>query len=211
MAIRHYFRQLLFPREFRIEAPSWPPALAERLAKALEAASQAARDAVRAEAQSTRESAVTGTTQPPPGSASACTDRTAFLADLATGLWRMRRTMVPTGTIRLLEARPIEAVRKPFRWLVSIWDMLKENGLEIQDHTGDRYISGQAIKAQAFEPAPGLKEETVIDTIKPSIYLDGRMIQMGEVVVGTPEGATVLPPQAGPDEKQGNQQKTNTP
>jgi hypothetical protein len=99
----------------------------------------------------------------------------------------MRRNMVPAGTIRLLEARPMEEVRKPFRWLVSVWDALKENGLEIQDHTGDRYLSGQAIKVQAYDPAPELKEETVIDTIKPSIYLNGRMIQIGEVVVGTPD------------------------
>jgi hypothetical protein len=68
-----------------------------------------------------------------------------------------------------------------------VWDALKENGLEIQDHTGDPYDSGQSLKAPAFEPTPGLKEETVIDTIKPSIYLDGKMIQMGEVVVGIPE------------------------
>jgi hypothetical protein len=126
---------------------------------------------------------------PPPPPPPPDNERLMFLADVGTGLWRMRRNMVPTGSARLLEARPMEEVRKPFRWLVSVWDALKENGLEIQDHTGDRYISGQAIKVQAYEPAPGIREETVIDTIKPSIYLDGKIIQMGEVVVGTPDGA----------------------
>lgn len=113
--------------------------------------------------------------------------RLLFLADVATGLWRMRRNMVPLDSRRLMDARPIEVMQKPYRWLVSVWEVLKENGLEIQDHTGDSYNSGQSLKAPAFEPVPGLQEETVIDTIKPSIYLDGKMIQMGEVVVGIPE------------------------
>ena len=89
-----------------------------------------------------------------------------------------------------MEARPVDGMRKSFNWLVSVWDVLKENGLEIQDHTGSVYREGQDLKVPAFEPTPGLNVDTVIDTIKPSIYLDGRMIQMGEVVVGTPEAAS---------------------
>ncbi len=84
---------------------------------------------------------------------------------------------------------------KLFHWLQDAWDTLEENGLEIQDHTGDRYISGQALKAH-FEAAPDLAEDTIIDTIKPTIYLDGRIIQMGEVVVGTPDLAA--PPSSEP-------------
>ena len=113
-------------------------------------------------------------------------ERLPFLADVATGLWRMRRNMVPRGATRLIEARPIEEMRKPFRWLVSVWDTLSENGIEIQDHTGDRFDSGQVLKASAFEPTSGIAEETVIDTIKPSVYLNGQLIQMGDVVVGVP-------------------------
>ena len=88
-------------------------------------------------------------------------------------------------------------MRKPFRWLVSTWDTLKECGLEIQDHTGDRYISGQSLKAH-FEATPNLHEDTIVDTIKPTIYFDGKIIQMGEVVVGTPDMAESQPPQPAP-------------
>jgi hypothetical protein len=167
-------RQFLFPREFRIDRSAYPKEVRGLMTGAIQHFLK---------------------NWPPPAAPVAPVpavpkqdnQRLLFLADVATGLWRMRRNMVPAGSPRLMEARPIEEMRKPFRWLVSVWDALKENGIEIQDHTGDLYDSGQLLKAPAFEPVPGLKEETVIDTIKPSIYLDGKMIQMGEVVVGTPE------------------------
>ena len=163
-------RQLMFPRELRIQPSGYPEEVREQLTRAIEHFMKNWPPPV-------------GPPPPPP------TDpqRLLFLTDVATGLWRMRRSMVPTNSVRLVEARPVEEMRKPFRWLISIWDVLKANGLEIQDHTGDRFDSGQALKAPAFEPTPGLKEETVISTIKPSIYFDGKMIQVGEVVVGTPE------------------------
>jgi hypothetical protein len=34
---------------------------------------------------------------------------------------------------------------------------------------------------------PGFECEKVIETIKPSIHYKGQMIQMGQVIVGTPE------------------------
>ena len=171
-------RQFLFPREFRIDRSAYPEEVRELLTRGIEHFLKNWPPPV----------------VPPPKQD---TQRLLFLADVATGLWRMRRNMVPTGSTRLMDARPMEEMRKPFRWLVSVWDALKENGLEIQDHTGDLYDSGQFLKAPAFEPTPGLRQDTVIDTIKPSIYLDGKMIQMGEVVVGipeTPDPGSVKPP-----------------
>ena len=176
-------RQLLYPREFRIGRPGWPADLSVRLAQAIEGAARAAQETAKAQQEAARR-------QPEPAATAelqaALQERLKFLADVGTGLWRMRRAMVPPDSGRLLDARPREEMRKPFRWLVSTWDALKESGLEIQDHTGDRYISGQALKAH-FEAAPDLPEDTIIDTIKPTIYFDGRIIQMGEVVVGTPD------------------------
>jgi hypothetical protein len=165
------WRQCLWPAEFRISATGYPADVRSKLTRAVEHFLK--------------------NWPPPPAPQPAVQDshRLLFLADIGTGLWRMRRNMVPPNSPRLLEARPAEEMRKPFRWLVSVWDALKENGLEIQDHTGDLYRSGQALKVPAYEPKPGLTEETVIDTIIPTIYLDGKMIQMGEVVVGTPEAA----------------------
>lgn len=183
-------RQILFPREFRITRSAWSLELTERMAKSIEAsirASVAAARAAEAAAKAQEQAARRQLESPPiPDISATLQERLKFLADVGTGLWRMRRNMVPPGTSRLLDARPLEEMRKPFRWLVSTWDTLKESGLEIQDHTGDRYISGQSLKAH-FETAPDLHEDTIIDTIKPTIYFDGKIIQMGEVVVGTPD------------------------
>jgi hypothetical protein len=163
-------RQLLFPIEFRISTPGYPQDTRARLSEAIEHFMK--------------------NWPPPPASSN---QDARFLTDLATGLWRVRRNMVPPGSPRLLDAHPLEGMRKPFRWLVSVWDALKEHGLEIQDHTGDRYNSGQRLSVPAFEPVQGIAEETVIDTVKPSVYFGGEMIQMGEVIVGTPETPSAVP------------------
>lgn len=195
------FRQLLFHREFRIARPAWPDQLGERLAKAIETAARAIADsarAVEAAAKAQEEAAKVQIDLPPPPDINATLqERLRFLADVGTGLWRMRRSMVSTDFRNLLEARPLEEMRKPFRWLVSTWDVLKESGLEIQDHRGDRYISGQSLKAH-FEAAPDLHEDTIIETIKPTIFFDSKIIQMGEVVVGTPDLAEGQPTQSPP-------------
>jgi hypothetical protein len=204
-------RQLLIPSEFRIARPAWPVELSDRLAKAIETAARAAVDsacAVEAAAKAQEEAAKRRLELPPPPDINATIqERLKFLADVGTGLWRMRRNMVPSDFRNLLDARPLEEMRKPFRWLVSTWDVLKENGLEIQDHRGDRYISGQSLKAH-FEAAPDLHEDIIIETIKPTIYFGGKVIQMGEVVVGTPDLAeaqqsqsTSVPPKSPPSGK----------
>lgn len=165
-------RQHMFPGEFRISATAYSKDVRDELTKAID---------------HFLKNWPPPTTPPPPVPDPR---RLLFLADVGTGLWRMRRTMIPTSSPRFMEARPLDGMRKCFNWLVSVWDVLKENGIEIQDHTGSVYREGQDLKVPAFEPTPGIDVETVIDTIKPSIYLDGRMIQMGEVVVGTPEAAS---------------------
>jgi hypothetical protein len=189
--------QLRFHPEFRIAPPAWPPQLSERLTTAIETATRAAADAARAAeaaAQAQEAAAKRQSEAPPvPDLRPKLQEELKLLADTATGLWRIRRNLVPKGPGRLLEKRPVQGMESPFKWVVSTWDMLKEEyGLEIQDHNGDRYISGQAIKAH-FEAAPDLHEDTILDTIKPTIYFDGKPIQMGEVVVGTPDLAETTP------------------
>jgi hypothetical protein len=39
----------------------------------------------------------------------------------------------------------------------------------------------------AHQPTGGIGREEVVETVKPSVYLRGVMIQMGDVVVGVPE------------------------
>ena len=62
-----------------------------------------------------------------------------------------------------------------------------EAGIEIQDHTGDPWDHRRSIKAIAYQPTAGLQREVVIETLRPTVYYKTSHIQMGEVIVGTPE------------------------
>jgi len=108
--------------------------------------------------------------------------RRRFFGELATEVWRLRQKLVEPGTNR---AR--ESFRREYRHLESIWDLLEQAGVRIQDHTGAPFDPGQALKALDRIPTPGITRERVQSTIKPSVYLQGKHIQMGEVLVETPE------------------------
>jgi hypothetical protein len=123
-----------------------------------------------------------------------------FLANLGTGLWRLRQRMLDPST-----GQPLEEMRRAYRHFESVWDMLAESGIQILDHKGqslpERGFSD--LHVSAYQPTPGLKKERVIDTIKPTISIKRAgsnqdiLIQMGEVIVGTPEerSGEVLSPQ----------------
>ena len=105
-----------------------------------------------------------------------------LLADIGTGLWRLRQKLVKPGT-----TQPLDEMRRPYRHLESVWDALAQAGEEIQDHTDKPFDSGMSLKVLSYQPTPGLGRERVIETIKPTIYFKGKLIQMGEVIVGIPE------------------------
>ena len=77
----------------------------------------------------------------------------------------------------------------PFRHLEAVWDTLGQAGVEIRDHADEPVpeYGSLALEVLAYQPTPGLSRDKVIDTIKPSIYVDGHLLQMGQVIVGTPE------------------------
>jgi len=101
-----------------------------------------------------------------------------LIADVATGLWRLRSTMQPS-----------EENRRSYKQLGAIFDILTEAGVEIRDHTGEAVPQGGIYgwNVLTYEPTPGLVREQVIETIKPTIYLDKGVIQIGQVIIGTPE------------------------
>ena len=115
------------------------------------------------------------------------------MADIGTGLWRMRLKMVQPGT-----EQPLDEYRRTFRHLQSVWDVLQEAGYTIQDHTDQPFDIGMDLKVITYEQKQGLQREVVSETIKPSIYYqrEGKtwLLQMGEVIVATPEDEELLKP-----------------
>jgi hypothetical protein len=154
-------RQLRFPKEFRIARPVWPTGLAPLLRNSAES-ENAAREK----------------------KADDSADSVKLLVSLATRLWRLRRNMVKPGT-----DEPLEGIGRAYRHLESALEILSDAGLEVQDHTNERVPDHgiYGVKQLAFEPTAGLRFDTVIETVKPTIYYKGQQVQMGEVIVGTPE------------------------
>ena len=84
---------------------------------------------------------------------------------------------------------PREGMKLIHRDISAIRDALQEFGVETNDPAGGTYDSGLALKVVSFEPTPGASKEVIKETIKPSVRRQGRLIQMGEVIVGTPTSA----------------------
>ena len=156
-------RRLAVPAEFRILLPSIP-------------SSTVSSADVRTPARVAVDSSATAEASP--------SVNDTVLSDLCTGLWRLRRRMIDPET-----DRPLEEMRKPFRHLESVWDTLADAGVDIRDHTNEPVpeYGSIGLNVLAYQPMPGFARERVIETVKPSVYAGGRLLQMGQVIVGTPE------------------------
>jgi hypothetical protein len=66
-------------------------------------------------------------------------------------------------------------------------DVLASREFEIRDDTSTQYVAGMALKVVAFQPTEGIDQETICETIRPSVYYRGKLVQRGEVVVATPK------------------------
>lgn len=111
----------------------------------------------------------------------------ADLADLATQLWRLGRKLAepPPGGPAPGGAA---ARRKEARHLRAAQDALGKAGVRAEDHDGTEFDIGLTLDVLAYQPVPGATRETVHETVRPSVYRDGRRIQMGQVIVAQPEG-----------------------
>lgn len=161
--VRANLRQWRQPKEFRIRATAWPQealaALSELSAAAPQAPPQAASDAA-------SDAAPDGLTDD-------------AVAEMATSIWRLQS--------RTAGAAEGELPRSVVRHIEKASDVLVAAGVEIQDHLHDPFDPGLALNVVAVQPTSGLQRETVIETIRPSVYLNDRPIQRGEIIVGTPD------------------------
>jgi hypothetical protein len=105
----------------------------------------------------------------------------AVIADVATNLWR---------SLKRFEGAESESAtrlhRMTTRNLRAIAERLDEAGVRIHDHDGLAFDLGMALEVVAYEPRPNLERETVVETVRPSIYRAGRRVQIGQVIVGMP-------------------------
>lgn len=104
------------------------------------------------------------------------------LSMIATNTWRARHRMMNSDNSDLKED-----MKRIVRHIDSVFDALSQIGVEVRDMQGRPYDAGMALKVISFEPTPGLSQEEVSETLKPTITWEGKLIQMGEVIVGIPQ------------------------
>ncbi|MFJ9031533.1 hypothetical protein ACIRQP_24035 [Streptomyces sp. NPDC102274] len=161
--VRDALAQLRHPPEFRVPPPFLEPAQAEWVTAVLAEAEAA--EALAAQART------------PDGAG-----RDALLG-AAIGIWRALRKLDKGGGTGTLSAADLRQVR---RQVQTSRQALADDGLEIQEHDGMAFDSGLSLEVLVFQDEPGLTREVVLETVRPSVYLHGERIQMGQVIVGRP-------------------------
>ena len=102
------------------------------------------------------------------------------LVDIATHVWKARSRMVDafSGEVR-------DEMKRIYGDMERIYKCFDELGIVIKDHTGETFDYGLPLKVIATKPMT-INEEIVTETLKPTIYWHDKIIQHGEVEVGTP-------------------------
>ncbi|GAA1697925.1 hypothetical protein GCM10009765_54230 [Fodinicola feengrottensis] len=102
------------------------------------------------------------------------------LADTATNLWRaLRKLDSANGTLPT-------AGRHAHRYLRATRTDLATGGLVIHDHEGEAYHPGLSLDVLVRDDDESATEETIFETVRPTIVLHGERIQRGQVIVVGP-------------------------
>ncbi len=104
------------------------------------------------------------------------------LAALATNIWRAQAKMLDPKT-----GEPREEVRRIYRHIEGALEAFTAMGLRLSDWIGQPYDPGLPLKVLSFEPTPELVRDTVVEAVRPAIFWQDRLLQVGEVIVGIPQ------------------------
>ena len=104
--------------------------------------------------------------------------------DLGTLIWRIRRRLQSP------EITSKEISRVSFD-LDSIITTFTNNGIEIKDHTGEDYHDGMALRVAASQPIESSPNKKIIETLRPTIYYQKKVVQRGEVIIGIPTSSDI--------------------
>jgi len=118
----------------------------------------------------------------PPGSQREKVPDPRFLARVATHLWRLKARLVDqqSGAVR-------PELERAYRHFEAAWDEVVDAGVCVIDPVGQPFDPGMTVKALEFQPVRGLTRKIILQTLKPSVFLNQALIQMGEVIVGVPD------------------------
>jgi len=108
------------------------------------------------------------------------------IAAIATNVWRAKGKLIDPAT-----GQPREETKRTYRHIESTLDALTQMGVVIREQLYEPYDPGLPVNVLTFQPMPGLSRDTIVEIVRPTIIWQDRVLQVGEVVVGTPESAPV--------------------
>jgi hypothetical protein len=109
---------------------------------------------------------------------------------IATNMWRAKSKLVDRSS-----GLPHEDTKRTYRHVESALDALTEMGVVIRDLLNEPYDPGLPVNVLTYQPSPGITHDTVIEVVRPTILWRDEVVQVGEVVVGTPvEETSPIPP-----------------
>jgi len=111
-----------------------------------------------------------------------------FISSLAIEIWRLEKRFEKTKNDmvkgeKLKNTSIVDQIQR-------IKDVFMKHEIEICEHSGADYNDGLSLKVLHIEEIDGLSKGKmkIIETIKPSVYLKGKVIFIGEVIVGKYKG-----------------------
>jgi len=105
----------------------------------------------------------------------------APLAALATNIWRAQSRMLDSKT-----GEPREEFRRLYRHIEGSLEAFAAMGVRLSDWLGQPYDTGLPVKVISFQPFPDVTRDTVIEAVRPAVFWQDRLLQVGEVIVGIP-------------------------
>jgi hypothetical protein len=106
-------------------------------------------------------------------------------ARVATETWRLRRR-VQTAQGSMDE----EALRTVLDSIARLEDVLLEHQIETREHDGERYDAG--LQVEVLHMRDGATPPFILETIRPTVTMGGRILQHAQVVVGPKESKEAI-------------------
>lgn len=100
---------------------------------------------------------------------------------IATNMWRAKTKLVDAAT-----GLPHEETKRTYRHVESTLDALTEMGVVIRDLLNEPYDPGLPVSVLTYQPTAGLARDTIVEVVRPTVLWRDEVVQVGEVVVGTP-------------------------
>jgi hypothetical protein len=108
----------------------------------------------------------------------------ALISGVATSIWRLRSRH--RAVLESLQGEAPRAVQRLGNAIQMAEEMLRENGIEARDYCGQSHDPGMPYSVLTREERDDVGAATVVQTVAPTVYVHGCLVQRGEVVIGVP-------------------------